>query len=440
MKRRLAQNCLLLCMAAVLLALSGAAQAQDVPKFPLKPLLRDLAVTHDRIKAADASYESSQHMVEKAKSGWYPRLDATAEGGYEEMSKPGQATTEKWRNVQGLRATQLLYDFGGTSGNIDMYSGLSGEMEARRDQTVQDVLIRGISAYLTTIRARETLKYAIQSEDNIKRLSGMQEALVARGAGLSYEELQVKAQLAGSQSYRVTQERALATARNMFRSVFGFEPDDAQIQGMVVPVLPKGLIPDTLDTALDTAVKNNFALKELESSVARAEGDLQSRKASFYPKFQLVGETLRKENDQGDRGLRDENRASVLMTYNIFSGMGDTENVSAANADVTAARKGLLDRRRTVEENVRNAWVDLDTLRKNVELYQNQANITWEFLGLIKKKKAMGGEVNLLDILVGERDYISAVSSRVATEIDETLAGYTLLYQMGHVSLDNVAR
>lgn len=205
-------------------------------------------------------------------------------------------------------------------------------------------------------------------------------------------------------------------------------------------MLPKGLIPDTLDVALDTAVKNNFALKELESSVARAEGDLQSRKASFYPKFQLVGETLRKENDQGDRGLRDENRASVLMTYNIFSGMGDMENVSAANADVTAARKGLLDRRRTVEENVRNAWVDLETMRKNVELYQNQANITWEFLGLIKKKKAMGGEVNLLDILVGERDYISAVSSRVATEIDETLAGYTLLYQMGHVSLDNVAR
>lgn len=418
----------------------GRASAQEAANFPLKPLLHDLAVTHERIQAAQAGYESSQHMVGKAQNAWYPRLDATTEAGYEVMEKPLQTSTDYWRNVEGLRASQLLYDFGGASGNIDLYKGLSGEMKARMNQTVQDVLVQGVTAYLLTIRARETLKYAFQSEENIKRLSGRQEALVARGAGLSYEELQVKAQLSGSQSYRVTQERGLVTAKNDFRSVFGFEPTDAQIRGMEIPTLPKGLIPDQLEVALEAAVKNNYQLQELESSVARVEGHLTSRKATFYPKFQLVGETLRKENDQGNAGVQDENRAQVLMTYNLFSGMGDTEAVSAANADLTAARKNLLDRRRTVEENVRNAWIDLMTLRKNVELYQNQANITWEFLGLIKKKKAMGGEVNLLDILVGERDYISAVSSRVAADIDESIAAYKLLYQMGNISLDTVAR
>jgi adhesin transport system outer membrane protein len=42
----------------------------------------------------------------------------------------------------------------------------------------------------------------------------------------------------------------------------------------------------------------------------------------------------------------------------------------------------------------------MSTLSRTVALYDNQANITWSFLELIKKKKAMGGEVNLLDILV----------------------------------------
>ncbi len=431
---------LVACLFAVVLLAPSLAPAQDAVKFPLKPLLQDLAVTHERIQAAQAGYESSQHMVGKAQSAWLPRLDATTEAGYEVMDKPQENSTDYWRNVEGLRASQLLYDFGGASGNIDMYKGLSGEMKARMNQTMQDVLIQGVTAYLTTIRARETLKYAFQSEENIKRLSGMQEALVARGAGLSYEELQVKAQLSGSQSYRVTQERALVTAKNDFRSVFGFEPTDAQVRGMEIPTLPKGLVPDQLEVALETAVKNNYQLQELESSVARVEGDLKSRQATFYPKFQLVGETLRKENDQGNAGTQDESRAHLLMTYNIFSGMGDTESVRAANADLTAARKSLLDRRRNVEESVRNAWIDLMTLRKNVELYQNQANITWEFLGLIKKKKAMGGEVNLLDILVGERDYINAVSARVAADIDESIAAYKLLYQMGNISLDTVAR
>lgn len=43
------------------------------------------------------------------------------------------------------------------------------------------------------------------------------------------------------------------------------------------------------------------------------------------------------------------------------------------------------------------------TLRKNAELYRTQANITAEFLELIKKKRATGEQVELLDILVGER-------------------------------------
>jgi hypothetical protein len=41
---------------ALALLASGAAFAQDVVKFPLKPLLQDLAVTHERIQAAQAGF------------------------------------------------------------------------------------------------------------------------------------------------------------------------------------------------------------------------------------------------------------------------------------------------------------------------------------------------------------------------------------------------
>lgn len=85
---------------------------------------------------------------------------------------------------------------------------------------------------------------------------------------------------------------------------------------------------------------------------------------------------------------------------------------------------------------MRNAWLELTTLRQNSELYENQANITWEFLGLVKKKKALGEDVRLLDILVGERDYISSISAKVVTDIDIIIAAYTLLYEMGVITED----
>jgi len=153
----------------------------------------------------------------------------------------------------------------------------------------------------------------------------------------------------------------------------------------------------------------------------------------MYPKFEAVAEAQRKENDQGEMGIRTEGRAGVQVSYNLFQGFRDVENIRAANSDILSVRKALLDRRRQVEERVRNAWNDVQTLNKTVALYDNQANITWSFLELIKRKKALGGEVNLLDILVGERDYISATSAKVGADIDLITAAYTLLYQMGQL-------
>lgn len=131
--------------------------------------------------------------------------------------------------------------------------------------------------------------------------------------------------------------------------------------------------------------------------------------------------------------MRTEGRAGLQVTYNLFQGFRDVEATRATKSDIVSIRKTLLDRRRTVEERVRNAWNDMTTLTRTVSLYDNQANITWSFLELIKKKKALGGEVNLLDILVGERDYISATSSKVTADIDLITAAYTLFYQMGQL-------
>jgi adhesin transport system outer membrane protein len=416
-------------------------QSVPVPRsVKLEALLKDLVKTHDRIKAAEAGLQAAQHLVGRAKGAYFPKLDVTVQGGREDITYGMQNTTTRWRNEEDIKLTQLLYDFGGTPGSVALYEGARKEFAAKLDQARQEVLIQGITSYLQVIRARETLKYAIRSEDNIKRLSGMQEALVQRGAAFSYEELQVKGQLAGSQAQRVNVERSLATAKNNFRAVFGYEPSPEDVEAFTVPELPGGAIPKTLEAAIDKALVENPFLVEIGHTIERQTGDQAARRAALFPKFEAIGERQRKEQDQGAFGERVESRATLQMTYNLFSGFSDLENVRSSKAEQISTRKTLLDRRRGVEERVRNAWVDLMTLRKNVELYENQANITWEFLGLVKKKKAMGGEVGLLDILVGERDYISAISAKVAADIDTIIAGYTLLYQMGQVTVDLVGK
>jgi len=328
--------------------------------------------------------------------------------------------------------------FGGTSGSVAQAAGASKETAAKLEQVRQEITIQGVTAYLGVIRSREMVRYATRSEENIKTLSGMQEALVERGVGLSYEELQIKAQLAGAQAHKVNSERALISARNNFRSIFGVDLTQEQIDNLTLPSLPQKAMPESLQGALDKALTDNPYLVELQHSLESRQGDQAARESKMFPRFDAVAEAQRKENDQGELGVRTEGRAGLQVSYTLFSGFSDLEGVRASKSEVTSVRKSILDRRRTVDEKVRNAWNDLMTLRKNIDLYNNQANITWSFLELVKKKKALGGEVNLLDILVGERDYISATSNKVTAEIDNITSAYTLLYQMGQISPDVV--
>jgi len=412
--------------------------AKNVP-VTLKASITELLQTHDRVKAAEAALESSEHMRERAKGAWYPRLNATVDGGREDINKPDSSqSTSTWRNVQTLSLNQTIYDFGATSGGVHQATGARNESQAKLEGVRQEVAMQGVSAYLGLVRAREMLRYAIRSEENIKTLSGMQEALVERGVGLSYEELQIKAQLAGSQAHRVNAERAMVSARNNYRSVYNVDIADQQIEALLLPAMPGKGAPSSLDAAVALALDANPALQELQFSLETRQGDKEQREAAMYPKVEAVAEAQRKRNDQGELGIRTESRAGLQFTYNLFQGFRDVENVRAASNDILSVRKSLLDRRRQVEERVRNAWNDVQTLNKTVALYDNQANITWSFLELIKRKKALGGEVNLLDILVGERDYISATSAKVGADIDLITAAYTLLYQMGQLKPDVV--
>ena len=275
-----------------------------------------------------------------------------------------------------------------------------------------------------------------RSEENIKNLSGMQEALVQRGAGLSYEELQIKAQLAGAQALVVNAERSLQTAVNSFRSLFGMELMQTQLMRLNTPKTPIAILPSSIEECIEIAREENPFLLELMAAVNRNVGQVDVADAKFYPNFNLVGEYLRKEKDQGAEGARWELRGGAEFNYNIYNGGGDSAALRSARSGLTASRLSVQDRARTVEESVRNAWLDLKTLYSNVELYENQANITWEFLSLVKKKKAMGAEVGLLDILVGERDYINAMSAKVGAELDYNIAAYTLLFQMGRMGIE----
>lgn len=420
-------------VAAVLCIGCMAGQAQATK---LADLLPEMVATHERIQAAVESEDAAFFRKQEAEAGWYPTLDLSGDVSQEYIDTNEQALTNNIRNIQKLRATQLLYDFGKTDGVIGQLAATYEQTEAMKVMTRQGLLLEAATAYVNLIKHSRTLGFAMRSVQSFKKQSGIEETLVEKGAGLSSDVLQAKYKLSGAVGIQVAVEGQLANAKSRFLSVFGFEVSDADIRGFEHPDVPYGHIPSSLDDAIAIAMKENPQVVMAHKTIKMADSAVEAANARFYPSFNGYWEYWRKENDSGNSDqVKLEQRLGVEFNYNLLNGGGDQSAVRAATHDKLAGVNTLMDVQRTVEETVRTSWQNLLTARSRAEWFRSQTSILEGFLELARKERKLGNR-SLLDVLSAETDYYTAQIQLVGAQYDQMIEAYNLLHAMGRLELD----
>jgi len=412
------------------LLFSGTSYAES-----LKDRLALLLETNDLIQSYQEVKKASDHLLEQSRAGYRPTLDLSADGGSQDISKREANDWESSRSSGTLRATQLITDFGYTTNTIAKAKVFTERSEKELQAITQQVLFEGVSAYLNVVRAREKLIYAKKSEKNIKKQTGIEETLVKKGAGLSSDVLQAKGQLAGASALRVLAEGELEVAKNRYNAVFNRELSGKAISGFTSPSVNPGLIPASVEDATQRAIQNNPQIKMLKKDVIMSQKDIKISKASFYPTFNLFAEHESSENDAGVKGWKNDSKMGMELTWNILRGGGDQAACRAAWATLSASKKRLENTKRLIEEQVQNAWDNLNTQNENARILHDQSLIMGEFLELARKERKMGTRT-LLDVLTGESTYILALVSAISAEIDKNIAGFNLLFAMGELGLE----
>jgi len=418
-----------LCLVLVLCSASAWAR-------PFAQLLEETVAAHNLVNAATARLDGAKAQVSFARGAWMPHLDAVANVGPERIDYPGDTeTTDKTRDMQRLAAKQLLYDFGQGGAGISRAKAGLARAESELAAVRQDVMLQGLTAYLDVLRNRERVRLARESEKRIMELTGIEETLVNKGAGLASDVLQAKSQLAGARAQLVRAQGQLALSRNRFVAVFGQEPTEELLSTLTPPVTPFDKTPSSLEEAEKTAFENSIELMVAQFNVEMARQDVSGVKAGYFPKLHLVGEAERENNDQGVSGERKELRGMVELTWDIFSGGKQQALAREARSALTDHQLRQEDLRNRVEERVAGAWQDLLTTRENAALLRDQALILEEFLGLAKRERLLGTR-SLLDVLNGEVGHLNALSEAVSAETDRAIALYNLFYAMGSLEFD----
>ena len=195
---------------------------------PFHKELEELLETHKRILATEAVVHSLAEGLKISEKDRWPAVSVTALQGRENRNNAeGTANTGIAISEFDLTLTQPI-DFWQSKGSaieIARLQFVQGQLGL--EQTIQSILLEAITATIGLRTATLVESYARTSVANIKNQAQLEDAKVAKGAGLSTDVLQAKIQLAGAEARLSLSKGALRQAINRYRTVFGYEPPAA---------------------------------------------------------------------------------------------------------------------------------------------------------------------------------------------------------------------
>lgn len=407
----------------LLFLLSGLPNVMAAPLLP-EALLRSLE-QHERVLAAEKEIAVAEEARRTAFAGYLPTVSATLFQGREHIDTAGGDDSTTNIHEYGVNLVQSLHDFGSTSAQVKV-AQLGIEKAATALRVAREGLImEGISAYLGLEKTVRRVDYALQSERNIMKQTGMEESRVETGAGIPSDVLQTKAQLTGTQALRVQEEGGMHLAESRYWAVFGLPPSQERSFSVPKPTIEQ--MPFDIRHAVELADRFNGEIQLGQLDIQIAQATVETQKSNALPKLTFNLDYKQKGGSSGDQ---QQGTAKVQLSWPLYSGGGQQSAIDGSLYTQHATALRLEDTRKRVHEAVRAAWYNWQTTKETAALLQNQSNIALEFLEQAREERKLGSRT-LQEVLTGETAYLSAISNAVSAEIDHQIAAYQLLNAMG---------
>ncbi len=325
----------------------------------------------------------------------------------------------------GVKATQLLYDFGKTSSSIDAakYGLKAREIETQRtrNQTARDFII----AYLDLLEADKLLQVAKEEVQSYEAHKKDTEAMYSAGVVTKNEVLQADVTLADSRQRLVSAENLRSIRASKINSLL-LKPLNDEVQVEEVSAAPATGI--TLEQAWSTAEAESSDLKDLDANIASREENLRAVRAEYLPTVYLSGGYEYSEN----RYMVHQDNWTLIagVNVNLSSGGATSSRVDMALSEVRSLKlthDKLLD---GIRLEVKSAYLDLQSSSQKIEVAKTAVSQAEENLRLqrLRYREGVGTATDVLDavtlLTTSESNTWKALYGFKRAEAD-------LLYSMG---------
>lgn len=422
-------------------------------------------------KALEATYKNNSELAERraavratservnqAKSGWRPRIDASASLGLNKninsgMYKDGtsgsspSASGDTNRVAKaGVQLNQNIYQGGSTvaatkEAESAYLAAVSGLLAAE-----QDILLKAVQTYLELYAKMAELKLYRSNEDVFTKTLEATMDKFKVGEETRTSVAQAEAKLAEATATRKTAEAQLEGLRATFERLTGLHITNLE--------KPRDFnqIPAELIRAVEIAKAENPSIISAGHEEVASRHSIEKASAGLKPRVdvQLASNRTETRTRQDWTQLGDNhagkdqvnsyntnNSATVSVSMPIYEGGQIRSQTREAHQTAQQKRVAVETARRQVAEQITQFWENFKSATANIENYTKQVSASEVSLEGTRQEMLVGSKI-LLEVLRAQSDLLQAKLQLVNAEKTYYLEGFKLLAAMGWLTAEKL--
>lgn len=405
------------------LFLAGPAVAAEMTT--LRDTVASTLAYNPNIKAFQEYRQAAEHDLQRARSGWFPRVDARAGYGVEQWSDTTTRSTNHnrtWydRSQASLTVSQTIWDGLATWSRYSQGKSRLDSAGSRLLDNAEALGLDGLLAHIEIYRQRRIVALAELNVKNHEAILASQYERQRSGASTLADVTQTQSRLARTQASLEESRAALNVAQANYKRLTGNEPGQVE-----TPTIPADAYP-SLEAAILHSQTDNLKVKALRSDIETAEAQTQLDKAAFHPTIYLeAGPTYyyRLESSNTDKGGM---AVMLFANWNLLNGGYDWFNVKGDKARARQTRQELAAQLDNLAEESEATWAELLSAQEQVKYYSNAVSYSTKTRDMYLQQFNVG-QRSLLDVLDSENELFSSSIQLVTAQQNVIAAQYRLL-------------
>ncbi|SFZ97520.1 type I secretion outer membrane protein [hydrothermal vent metagenome] len=387
------------------------------------------------IDSSRFDFKAAKQRVKSAEGLYLPTLDLSASAGKQGSKLKGQNFDSSDLLRGSIGASQLLYDFGKTTGRIDGSKKEALAYEAKMQQIISDKIFIVKKSYYNILKAKSFIDVQYKNVTLQRQQLNRAKKYLKSGIKTIIDVTDAQVELEQAILDLENAKYDLELQRATLEEAMGFEPNngnyDVYKRKVTLSNLSKKLpkVSSSLNRLESFAYIHRYAMQSSKHMIESAKSNVNTQTGRYYPTISLGADYTTQKVNGIAAGMLPEDQGSIAVNvnWNLFEGQRTDAAVQEAKISVLRASSQLQSVKLAIKKQVVDSYIGLRRSKKNVLLSQSIAKASLE--KYIQAKKRYENELaDYIELQQARQGYIESLSNVVESYYNY----YISLAQLDH--------